>query len=88
MTRIVRDEFDKVFCTTSYIPGGCTGFVQVLDVALNKLLKDMVAQAAEDHYDKYTAWYEDGKFTVGERRVLLTKWWLWPGKDSTTRRKT
>jgi hypothetical protein len=74
MTAAVRDEFKKLNCETSYIPGGCTGFVQVLDVALNKMIKDMVAQAAEDHYDQHTTSYEEGKFTVGERRVLLTKW--------------
>jgi hypothetical protein len=38
------------------------------------MIKDMVAQAAEDHYNQHTTSYEEGKFTVGERRVLLTKW--------------
>jgi hypothetical protein len=44
MTNSLRDEFKKLNCTTSYIPGGCTGFVQVLDVSLNKVLKALVAQ--------------------------------------------
>jgi hypothetical protein len=61
-------------CTTSYIPGGCTGFVQVLDVSLNKPLKALVVQAAADHADKYHKKYTAGDFTVGDRRVLLTKW--------------
>lgn len=59
---------------SSYIPGGCTSFVQVLDVSLNKPLKALVAQAAEDHADKYASRYEEGAFTVADRRVLLTEW--------------
>lgn len=73
MTKSIREELKKLNCTSSYIPGGCTGFLQVLDISLNKLLKEMIAQATEDHYDKYTTWYKEGKFIVAERRVLLTK---------------
>jgi hypothetical protein len=74
MTPSLRKEFKKLNCTTSYIPGGCTGFVQVLDVSLNKPLKALVAQAASDHADKYYEKYKAGGFTVGDRRVLLTQW--------------
>ena len=72
MTQSLQDEFKKLNCTTSYIPGGCTGFVQVLDVSLNKPLKALVAQAASDYADKYYRRYEKGDFTVSDRRVLLT----------------
>ena len=74
MTKTLQAEFKKLNCTTSYIPGGCTGFVQVLDVSLNKPLKDLVAQAASDHADKYHEKYEAVGFSVGDRRVLLTEW--------------
>jgi DDE superfamily endonuclease len=74
MTKSVMAEFKKINCITSYIPGGCTSFVQVLDVSLNKTLKALVAQAAKDHANKYASQYEEGGFTVGDRRVLLTKW--------------
>jgi hypothetical protein len=74
MTNSLRDEFKKLNCTTSYIPGGCTGFVQVLDVSLNKVLKALVAQQASDHADKFHDRYEAGDFSVADRRVLLTKW--------------
>ena len=59
---------------TSYIPSSCTGFIQVLDVSLNKVLKALVAKQASNHADKYYAKYEAGDFIVGDRRVLLTKW--------------
>ena len=74
MTDQLRSEFKKLNCTTSYIPGGCTGFVQPLDVSLNKPLKALVAQAAADHADKFYDRYATGGFTVGERWVLLTQW--------------
>ena len=67
MTQSLRDEFKKLNCTTSYIPGGCTGFVQVLDVSLNKVLKALVAEQASNHADKYHAKYEAGDFTLGDR---------------------
>jgi hypothetical protein len=73
MTEAVRKEFKKLNCTTSYIPSGCTSFVQVLDVSLNKTLKALVAQAAEDYADKYHKKYKAGGFTVGDQRVLLTQ---------------
>jgi hypothetical protein len=76
MTKNLRDEFKKLNCTTLYIPGGCTGFVQVLDVSLNKPLKALVAQAASDHADKYHKRYiqESEGFSVADRWVLLTQW--------------
>jgi hypothetical protein len=55
MTKSVTAEFKKLNCITLYIPGRYTGFVQVLDVSLNKTLKAFVVQAAEDYADKYTS---------------------------------
>jgi hypothetical protein len=74
MTQQLCDEFKKLNCTTSYIPRGCTSFVQPLNVSLNKPLKALVAQAAADHADKFYNRYAAGGFTVRERRVLLTQW--------------
>jgi hypothetical protein len=74
MTQQLYNEFKNLNYTTSYIPGGYTGFVQPLDVSLNKPLKALVAQAAADHADKFYNRYTAGGFTVGEQRVLLTQW--------------
>jgi hypothetical protein len=73
MTQQLCNEFKKLNCTTSYIPRGCTRFVQVLDVSLNKPLKALVAQAVADYADKYHKRYTAGDFTVRDQRVLLTK---------------
>jgi hypothetical protein len=73
MTQSLQKEFKKLNCTTSYILSGCTGFVQVLDVSLNKPLKALVAQAASDHADKHYEKYKAGGFSVRDRRVLLTQ---------------
>jgi hypothetical protein len=53
MTDQLCREFKKLNCTMSYIPGGCTGFVQPLDVSLNKPLKALVTQAAADYANKF-----------------------------------
>ena len=72
MTKPLREEFKKLNYTTSYILDSYTGFVQVLDVALNKELKKLVAQQASNHADKYHDRYERGDFIIADRRVLLT----------------
>jgi hypothetical protein len=66
MTISLREEFKTLNCTTSYIPGGCTGFVQVLDVSLNKELKALVAYQASNYVDKFHDKYERGDFTVSD----------------------
>jgi hypothetical protein len=60
-------------CTTSCILKGCTGFVQPLNVSLNKPLKALVAQAAADYANKFYNQYAVGGFTVREQQVLLTQ---------------
>jgi hypothetical protein len=74
MTQQLRNEFKKLNYTTSYIPRGCTRFVQVLNVGLNKPLKALIVQAVANHANKYYKRYIVGDFIVGDRRVLLTKW--------------
>lgn len=77
----LRQEFIKLRCTLSLIPGGCTGYLQVLDLLANKLIKlrieDSEQQWIEDNWELYKA----GKFSVRDRRILITKWvgeaWEW-----------
>jgi hypothetical protein len=37
----------------SIIPKGCIRIVQVLNVSINKLLKDLIKEEQDDHYDCY-----------------------------------
>ena len=73
-TSEVMASFKALKTTVSLIPGGCTGFVQVLDVALNQPMKMLIKQEANDHYDAHIQQWTDGKYTIGERRVMLTNW--------------
>jgi hypothetical protein len=39
--------------TVSVIPSSCTGIVQVLDVSINKPLKDLIKEEQDNHYNCY-----------------------------------
>jgi hypothetical protein len=68
------DEFKKLNTTISVIPRGCTGYVQPLDVSINKIMKSIIQQCEEDHYDANPQEYNKGKYSPGDRRVLITHW--------------
>jgi hypothetical protein len=53
--------------TLSVILGGCTGYVQPLDVSLNKPIKALIKEEHDDHYDRHIEEWEAEKFNVGER---------------------
>lgn len=73
-TKEVIDSFKAIRCTTSFIPGGTTGFLQVCDTAVNKSLKARIEELADQYIDEHEVEWIEGKYTVGQRRVLLTKW--------------
>jgi hypothetical protein len=68
------DEFKKLNTTISVIPGGCTGYIQPLDVSINKIIKNIIKQCEEDHYDTNPDEYAESKYNPGDRRVLVTHW--------------
>ena len=59
---------------TSFIPGSMTGFIQVCNIVINKSLKDQIKVLADQYINKYEREQVEGKYTVSQRRVLLTKW--------------
>jgi hypothetical protein len=58
--------------TLSIILGGCTGYIQPLDVSLNKPMKALIKEEYDDHYGRHIDEWEAEKFNIGERRILLT----------------
>ena len=73
-TKEVITSFKALKCTTSFIPGGTTGFIQVCDTVINKSLKDRIEELADQYVDEHEREWVEGKYTVSQRRVLLTKW--------------
>jgi hypothetical protein len=73
-TKEVIASFKALKCTTSFIPGGTTGFIQVCDTVVNKSLKARIEDLADQYIDKNEREWVEGKYTVSQRRVLLTKW--------------
>ena len=70
----LRDAFVKLNVTLSLIPGGCTGYVQVLDVLVNKLIKQYIEEYEDLWVEQNFDLWESGKWSIGERRILMTHW--------------
>jgi hypothetical protein len=66
------DELKKLNTTISIIPGGCTSYVQPLDVSINKIIKNIIKQCKEDHYDANPKEYANYKYSPSDRQVLVT----------------
>jgi hypothetical protein len=73
-TKEVIASFKALNCTTSFIPGGTTGFIQVCDTVVNRSLKARIEDLAEQYIDEHESDWVEGKYSVSQRRVLLTKW--------------
>ena len=70
----LRDTFASLKVTLSLIPGGCTGYVQVLDVLINKLIKGYIEEYEDLWIEENFEIWQSGKWSVGDRRILLTHW--------------
>lgn len=46
--------------------------IQPLDVSLNKPLKALIKEEQDDHYDRNIEEWQQEKYNIGERRILLT----------------
>ena len=67
----VLAKFKRINCTYSFILSRTTGFIQVCDVAINKLLKDWIVELAEIHYNTYEEQWIKNKYSVSDRQVML-----------------
>lgn len=70
----LREAFAKLKVTLSLIPGGCTGYVQVLDVLINKLIKQYIEEYEDLWVEQNFELWQSGKWSIGDRRVLMTHW--------------
>lgn len=67
-------KFKRINCTYSFILSWTTSFIQVCDVAINKPLKDKIAELAKIHYDAYEEQWIENKYCVSDRQVMLVSW--------------
>ena len=72
-TKEVIAGFKALKCTTLSIPSSRTSFVQVCDTVVNKSLKARIKELADQYINENKREWVEGKYTVSQRRVLLTK---------------
>lgn len=70
----LKEEFAKLNTTLSIIPGGCTSYVQVLDVSVNKSIKAYIEEYEDQHIDENFEKWQANQYSVSDRRVLMTHW--------------
>jgi hypothetical protein len=73
-TTEVINTFKSIRCTTSFIPSGTTCVIQVCDTVVNRSLKARIEELADQYIDEHEVEWVEGKYSVSQRRVLLTKW--------------
>jgi hypothetical protein len=73
-TQEVIDSFKSIKCTTSFIPSGTTSFLQVCDTTINHALKSRIEELADVYIDQNEREWVEGKYSISDRRVLLTTW--------------
>ena len=71
ITGILKNECNV---TPIFVPAGCTSIIQPLDVSYNAPFKKKVEEYALKHMNDNLEDYLHGKFTAGERRILITHW--------------
>jgi hypothetical protein len=73
LTPTIRSHIRKNRIALSIVLGGYTRYVQVLDVSLNKPLKELIKEEHDDYYDQHIDDWEWGVFSIGERNSLGCK---------------
>ena len=63
----IKKKFAKLNTTVSIIPGGCTGYVQVLDVSINKLVKKFIEEEEQIYYDNNPDVFAAETVNIGQR---------------------
>lgn len=82
-TSKVLKALNSVNFTTSFIPEGCTSYVQPIDTALNKTFKKKISEQEMDQNP--AKWDDSEKFCVGDRWISVTNCvgevWDWLHKE-------
>jgi hypothetical protein len=66
--------FRELNIIISFILSECIDYVQVLNVAINKSLKNRISELADISYEKDLNKWKNEEYTMSDRRRLLTQW--------------
>jgi hypothetical protein len=68
----VIEALQNLKTTVSLILSSCTSFVQVLDIVLNQLIKMLIKQEADNHYNTHIKQWTNRNNTIRKWRIMLT----------------
>jgi hypothetical protein len=66
------NKFKKLNTAISIISRSCTSYIQLLDVFINKIIKNLIKQCKENYYNANPKEYNKGKYSANDYRVLVT----------------
>lgn len=67
-------EFKNCSTVPSFVPGGCTGYIQPLDVSVNAPLKALIEEEFENWCDRNYQRIAAGGVSVSEKGIELARW--------------
>jgi hypothetical protein len=70
----IKQLFRDLNITSFFISSDCTNYVQLLDVAVNKFIKDRIKELIDMHFDTNFDQRQSKKYIVNNQRVMLTQW--------------
>ena len=69
-TEAVLEKLHTARVTTSLIPSGCTGLLQLLDTAINKPFKGYLREYTDTYIENHSD--SIGKWSVSDKRIMVT----------------
>jgi hypothetical protein len=60
------NELKKLNTTIFVIPSSCTSYIQLLNVLINKIVKNIIKQCEKDYYNANPKEYANYKYNLGD----------------------
>lgn len=69
----MKRTFRELNILISFVSSGCMGYVQMLNIALKKILKNWINELADIHYKENPERWKKNSYSIGNQRIIHTK---------------